>query len=148
MMGFARSGKALGTVIVAALILPIANAEDTAQPAEVSRFVGEWHGDSTCVAKNTACHDETVVYRIARLPEKPGYVAVSADKIVSGKAVNMGTLEFRYDHDQQLLVCEYSKGVWRLKVDGAKMDGVRGRFVKSNTHRWPSQPESAPTTRR
>jgi hypothetical protein len=117
-------GMMLGAILAAVLITPIATADDHAQSDEVSGFVGEWRGDSTCVAKNTACHDETVVYRIARLPEKPGYVAVSADKIVSGKAVNMGTLEFRYDHDQHMLVCEYSHGLWRLKAGDGKMEGT------------------------
>jgi hypothetical protein len=90
---------------------------------EVDCFIGEWHGDSTCVAKNTACRDETVVYRIAA--GKSGYASVSADKIVNGEAVNMGTLEFRHDHDS--LICEYAQGVWRLKMDHGKIQGTLTR---------------------
>jgi hypothetical protein len=52
---------------------------------------------------------------------------VSADKIVDGKAVNMGTLEFRYIAAQHALVCEYAQGVWRLSVDGTKMEGTLTR---------------------
>jgi hypothetical protein len=52
---------------------------------------------------------------------------VSADKIVDGKAVNMGTLEFRYVEDQHALVCEYAQGVWRLSVDGEKIEGTLTR---------------------
>ncbi len=94
-----------------------------AAPSEMDSFIGEWHGDSTCVAKNTACRDETVVYRIAA--GKPGYASVSADKIVNGEAVNMGTREFRHDHDS--LICEYAQGVWRLKMDHGKIQGTLTR---------------------
>lgn len=120
-MELVKSRTTLGAILMAALMSTIAPAMAS---DEVSRFVGEWRGDSICVAKNTACHDEIVVYRIAKLPEKPGYASVSADKIVSGKPVNMGTLEFRYDQDGHMLTCEYAQGVWRLKVDGPKMEGT------------------------
>jgi hypothetical protein len=96
-----------------------------AAAGELDSFVGEWHGDSTCVAKNTACHDETVVYRIAEIPGKSGYASVSADKIVNGNAVNMGTLEFRNDHG--MLICEYAQGVWQLKMDHGKIQGTLTR---------------------
>ena len=68
-----------------------------------------------------------MVYQITKLPEKSGYVSVTADKIVSGTAVNMGTLEFHYDQNQRLLVCEYSQGIWRFKVDSGKMEGTLTR---------------------
>jgi hypothetical protein len=102
-------------VMIAIAMLPAA-------ADELDRFIGEWRGESTCVAKDTACHDETVVYRIAK---KSGHASVSADKIVNGNAINMGTLEFRYDHDS--LICEYSQGVWRLKIDGGKIEGALTR---------------------
>lgn len=94
----------------------------TAAPDELDRFAGEWRGDSTCVAKNTACHDEKVVYRIAAVPGKPGIASVSADKIVDGNAINMGTLEFR--HNSGSLICEYAQGVWRLSLENEKLDGT------------------------
>jgi hypothetical protein len=99
-------------VMIAIAILPL-------WADELDRFIGEWHGESVCVAKDTACRDETVVYRITK---KSGHASVSADKIVNGNAINMGTLEFQYDHDS--LICEYSQGVWRLKVDGGKIEGT------------------------
>ena len=89
---------------------------------ELDHFIGEWRGESTCVAKNTSCHDETVVYKIMKLAGKSGYVSVSADKIVNGSAINMGTLEFRYDRDS--LICEYSQGIWRLKLERGKIEGT------------------------
>jgi hypothetical protein len=43
---------------------------------------------------------------VSRGFRKPGAFSVSADKIVDGKAVNMGTLEFRYIAAQHALVCD------------------------------------------
>ena len=91
--------------------------------AGVDPFLGEWHGESKCVAKNTACHDETVVYHVTKA--KSGYALVSADKIVDGAPVNMGTLEFRSEGDD--LICEYPQGVWRIKIEGGKIDGTLTR---------------------
>jgi hypothetical protein len=90
-------------------------------------IAGIWRGQSSCEQKESACREETVVYRFPPLQDKPGSFSVSADKIVDGKAVNMGTLEFRYVEDQHALVCEYAQGVWRLSVDGAKMEGTLTR---------------------
>src|SRR5689334_14476238 len=108
-----------GALILATILWPVAAAPDDTSPV-----IGDWRGESLCVAANTACRDETVVYHIAKHPEKSAYVSVSADKIVDGKAVNMGTLEFRYDDARHTLECEYAQGVWCLKVDGAKIEGT------------------------
>jgi len=96
-----------------------------------SKLLGDWRGDSTCVATGTACRDEKVVYHIAKIPSKAGYVLVSADKIVNGAAINMGTLEFRYDPNKQALACEYTQGVWLFTVDGNKMEGTLTRPDKT-----------------
>ena len=90
-------------------------------------IAGIWRGQSTCEQKEPACRKETVVYRFSPLQDEPGSFSVSADKIVDGKAVNMGTLEFRYVEDQHALVCEYAQGVWRLSVDEEKMEGTLTR---------------------
>lgn len=103
--------------MILVLALLIAGAAD-----EVASFAGTWRGDSMCVAKSTACKDESVVYRIDA--GAPGHATVRADKIVDGKPVNMGTLEFRYDAAQHELICEYPQGVWRLKVDGGNIEGT------------------------
>jgi len=88
---------------------------------------GIWRGQSSCTRKESACRDETVVYRFSPLRDKPGSFSVSADKIVDGKSVNMGILEFHYVEDQQALVCKYVEGVWRLTLDGSKMGGTLTR---------------------
>jgi hypothetical protein len=114
-MGFTRSVL----VITAASQLMFAQGK----PA----IAGVWRGQSSCEQKESACREETVVYRLSPLQDKPGSFSVSADKIVDGKAVNMGTLEFRYVEDQHALVCEYAQGVWRLSMDGEKIEGTLTR---------------------
>jgi hypothetical protein len=96
-----------------------------ASASNVERFLGEWHGDSTCVERNTACRDEVVVYRVSK--QDSGRISVSADKIVNGSPINMGSLEFRYDADRDLLICDYPQGIWKFKVDGATMEGTLSR---------------------
>jgi hypothetical protein len=90
-------------------------------------IAGIWRGPSSCTQKESACREETVVYRFSPLQDKPGSFSVSADKIVDGKTVNMGILEFRYVEGQQALVCKYAQGVWRLTLDGSKMEGTLTR---------------------
>src|SRR5437016_9258127 len=66
-----------GSVLIA-MLLPAALAgyqnSGNDGPDRISSLIGVWKGQSLCAAKGTACHDETVVYRIARLPAKPGHV--------------------------------------------------------------------------
>ncbi len=90
-------------------------------------IAGIWRGRSSCEQKESACREENVVYRCSPLREKPGSFSVSADKIIDCKAMNMGTLEFRYVEDRHALVCEYAQGVWRLSVDGEKIEGTLTR---------------------
>ena len=90
-------------------------------------ILGTWSGQSLCEQKESACRDETVVYRFSPRKDTPGSFSVSADKIVGGKAVNMGTLEFRYVEEQHALVCEYEQGVWRFSVNGNRMEGTLTR---------------------
>ena len=102
-----------------------------------SKLVGNWSGESKCTGARSACHDETVVYHITKLSGKPGRMSISADKIVNGEPVNMGSLQFQYDPATHTLTCEYAQGVWRLRIDGLNMEGTLtltdktvGRHVK------------------
>ena len=114
-MGFIRS------------VLVIATASQLMFAQGKPAIAGIWRGQSSCEQKESACREETVVYRLSPLQDKPGSFSVSADKIVDGKAMNMGTLEFRYVEGQHALVCEYAQGVWRLSVDGEKIEGTLTR---------------------
>src|SRR5689334_2215913 len=91
---------------------------------EERKLVGTWRGDSLCVEKGTACHDEVAVYRIAALPDKPGYVTVTGGRVVDGKEIVMGTGEGRYDSAKHTLTVELPRGVITLKADGDKLEGT------------------------
>ena len=89
-----------------------------------SKLAGTWRGDSLCVEKGTACHDEVAVYRIAAIPGKPGALLVSGGKVVDGKEIVMGTGEWRYDSAKRTLSVELPRGVITLKADGDKLEGT------------------------
>ena len=114
-------------MVFARFVLTIAVASPLILAQGKTAIAGSWRGQSSCEQKESACREETVVYRFVPLEAKPGFFLVSADKIVDGKAVNMGTLEFRYVEAQHALVCEYAQGIWRLLVDGKKMEGTLTR---------------------
>jgi hypothetical protein len=113
------------------LVATFASAPSSAMEDE-SKLFGNWRGDSLCVATGTACRDEKVVYHIAKIPSKAGYVLVSADKIVNGAAINMGTLEFRYDPNKQALACEYTQGVWLFMSTATRWKAHRRARTKQS----------------
>src|SRR5262249_50741175 len=65
-------------------------------PASYS-VLGIWKGESICVGNRPACKDEIVVYRFEEIPGKSGVVLLLADKIIDGKRIPMGKLEFQVD---------------------------------------------------
>jgi hypothetical protein len=91
---------------------------------EERKLAGTWRGDSLCVEKGTACHDEVAVYRIAAVPGKPGYLSVSGGKVVDGKEIVMGSGEWRYDSSKHTLTVDLPRGVITLKADGDKLEGT------------------------
>jgi len=90
---------------------------------EEEALVGDWSGESLCQVKPSSCQDEKVVYHIAQSPE-PGKVKVSADKIVNGKVIAMGTLDFSYDKKDGILVNETAGRVWKFTVKDSTMQGT------------------------
>lgn len=62
-----------------------------------AKLVGDWSGDSICQARDSACHGEKVVYHLSKPSGKPGWVTISADKIVNGEPVNMGASDYKFD---------------------------------------------------
>jgi hypothetical protein len=94
-------------------------------------ITGAWRGESACELRESACRDETVVYRFTPLGDKPDIFSVSGDKIVDGKPVNMGTLEFRYVEKEHALICDYAQGTWHLTIEGDTMTGTLTRPDKT-----------------
>ena len=93
-----------------------------------SSLIGNWTGESICVGNRPACHDEQVIYRIAKAPDSSGKVTIVADKIVNGKPELMGVLDFQYDSEKKTLVCDFTRGnthgLWELTVTGNTMAGT------------------------
>ncbi|HZS08219.1 MAG TPA: hypothetical protein VFD58_25520 [Blastocatellia bacterium] len=104
------------------------------QPATILSIItspaifGTWKGESICVGNRPACKNEVVVYRFEAVAGKPEIVLLLADKIINGKRVPMGKLEFRYDDSQGELSGEFTKGqthgLWQFKVTGGSIEGT------------------------
>jgi len=96
----------------------------------VDEIVGTWSGSSVCVDRQTApaCNDEQVVYEINASPGKPDTVTAKADKVVDGKRVSMGVLEFTHDSKSNSWTSELDTprvhALWRLTVKGALLAGT------------------------
>ena len=93
----ATSIPSLGAVLAATAMVSIlaASAFSAVEPRDMNQLLGTWNGTSTCVNRQVApsCKDETVVYEVRR-SDKPQTAVLAADKIVDGKRVPMGGLEF------------------------------------------------------
>lgn len=110
------------------LSMLVAGAASAAGTGDLSHFLGTWRGTSTCVNRQVApaCNDETVVYEVER-SDKPQTAIVKADKIVDGKRLPMGDLEFVYNAKEGCWHGEFTtpraQGVWCLVVDGTNLTG-------------------------
>src|SRR5262252_543190 len=91
-----RSARLFGSGLLLSTVLAAAAVEGA--PTN-DAFLGEWQGTSTCVDKDKypACKDETVIYHVAAASDGDSHVTLTADKVVEGKVVTMGTLDFRFD---------------------------------------------------
>jgi hypothetical protein len=88
-----------------------------------AQLIGDWTGDSICQVKNSPCHDEKVVYHIAKGSDLD-HVRVSADKIVDGRAINMGTGDYTYNRSNSTLLNETAGRIWKFTINGNRMEGT------------------------
>jgi len=96
-----------------------------AKPANSDALpLGDWRGDSICVVRESACHDEKALYHVTRLPDKPGWISMRLDKFVDGRAVTMGDMECAYEAENHVLNCEFARGSIQLAVSGNRMEGA------------------------
>ena len=87
-------------------------------------LIGDWHGESICVVKPSACHDEESLYHVSPVPQKPGAFSLKADKIVDGRPVYMGKVQCSYDRATYMLLCDFERGVFQFLVKGSEMRGA------------------------
>ena len=118
----------LGWCCLVGLVGIAAGDPGAAGRGTLAEFLGTWRGTSTCVNRQIApaCNDETVVYDV-RPSETPNAAVLSADKIVDGKRVPMGELEFVYSEKEGCWRSEFTTprahGVWCLVIEGRTMTG-------------------------
>ena len=98
-----------------------ARAKDDAEDLR-SRIVGVWRGHSECAVKESPCRDEINVYRFLKVAGDANKFSVTASKVVDGKEVVMGSSEWKYDEQKQVMECE--KPSIQLTIHGDKMEGA------------------------
>jgi len=92
--------------------------------AEASSIAGTWRGESVCVTDSSACRNESVVYYIKDVADRPDLVLIQADKMVDGKAITMGTGQWQHDRTHRTLEWRTRQQVWLLKITGDRIEGT------------------------
>jgi hypothetical protein len=106
------------------LVTGLTGALAPGRAATVSPVIGTWRGTSECVQADSPCHDEVNVYRFTEIPGKANKFSGTGSKVVDGKEINMGTLEWTFDPQWHALEAETSGNTFRLVVMGNKMEGT------------------------
>ena len=120
-----RLARVAGFLLIAGAALAVPRS--SAQSADVvTQISGEWRGTSNCAQKGTACHGEVNVYRFARIGSEGMRFSGAGSKIVAGKEILMGTLEWQYDAAAHVLMSEAPAGTFRLLVNGNTIEGTLG----------------------
>jgi hypothetical protein len=112
-------------LLVVAIAVCVPAASQTEKTADDSiLLVGDWRGDSICVVRPSACHDEKALYHVKKLGDQPNRYSIQADKIVDGKAEMMGTMECTYEPQKHLLQCSTPRLVLNLTQNGKSLNGT------------------------
>jgi hypothetical protein len=116
--------------LVVAFVLVVACVLGEALAGPVEEIVGTWRGTSTCVDRQAApaCNDEEVIYEIVVSPGHPESVTTTADKVVDGKRVPMGSFDFTFEAASRSWTSELETprmhALWRLSVSGTTLSGT------------------------
>ncbi len=124
-------------LLFAAATVCILAPRASCQPTGNSDPVGVWRGTSRCEVRPSACHDEDVVFRIARAGSLDS-LAVDGRKIVGAREVEMGVLGCRINHTDGSIACALPGGTWKFTIRGDSLvgelrspDGTRLRDVRT-----------------
>lgn len=109
--------------VLASMFVPVWSWTQTPGSGK-SMLVGDWRGESICVAREGACHDEQAFYHVADIPDKPGDLAITFSKVVDNKTIKMGTLDCQYDSAKNTATCVYPIGRWDLQFKDNEMNGT------------------------
>jgi hypothetical protein len=102
----------LVAAIAGAVLARSASAQAT---AGASNPVGVWRGTSLCLVRPSPCHDEVVVYRIARSSAGDS-VSLDARKIVNAREEEMGVLACGLTAQGSSITCTMRNGVWHFTI--------------------------------
>jgi hypothetical protein len=116
----------LAATILTAVLLFVEQVPDgEAQTAGTrSQISGTWRGNSECLLKNSACHDETNVYRFSEASARPNWFSGTGSKVVNGKEISMGRLDWHFNANSDTLESNNPNTVFRFVVAGDKMEGM------------------------
>jgi hypothetical protein len=123
----------LYTIFILSFILQ--HLPGDAQQTTADKIEGIWKGTSICQLKQSACHDENVVYHISK--RSANLYTMQASKIVNGAEDDMGTFDsVLYNGTKQTLrfTMKDQQGrnaVWLFTLDGMQMHGTL--MVNGNT---------------
>lgn len=115
-----KPGAAIWIAVSFAAVVPGGNAQIAGSQTQVT---GTWRGTSECVLKSSPCHDETNVYRFSEIAARPGWFSGDGSKVVNGREISMGALDWQYDAKSQILQSSTPNGTFRLVVHENKMEG-------------------------
>ncbi len=116
--------------LVVAFGLVVACVQGAGLAGPVDEIVGTWRGTSACVDRQAApaCTDEEVIYEIVASLGQLDSVTVRADKVVDGKRVPMGSLDFTREATSRSWTSELETprmhALWRLSVRGTTLSGT------------------------
>jgi hypothetical protein len=113
----------LALLIAALFVVQIAVGKTQIVDAQ-SEISGTWRGNSECAVKNSPCQNETNVYRFSEAAVQPGWFSGTGSKVVNGKEVSMGTLDWQYDAKSHILESKNTNGVFRFVVGHDKLEGT------------------------
>jgi hypothetical protein len=109
--------------IVAVIFCHLIYCQLQAQKITIDSLAGVWKGTSLCQVKNSPCHDEIVVYHIAR-GSTPDSCSIQANKVVNGVEEDMGTLLCKFDNVNNELISLLDNAKWVFKLKNGKMEGT------------------------
>jgi hypothetical protein len=112
----------LSGLAVASLFALSAGAQSSQHQPSVTTPVGVWRGTSLCLVRPSACHDEIVVYRIARTKVADS-MTMDARKIVRGEEQDMGVLACHFTSPNGTLTCAMPQGTWQFRIRNDSLVG-------------------------
>ena len=112
----------LASTIAAILFTRGAGAQSPPHQSAATTPMGTWRGTSVCLVRRSACNDEIVVYRIARMKAADS-LTLDARKIIGGEEQEMGVLTCRLTPPGGPVTCAIPRGTWQFRVRNDSLVG-------------------------